>query len=247
MASLSRSGGRKKDDAVWQVFEYCADIGKSRCLVKNKNDKPCNEKLNGKNPTNLKVHYTPCISALVLSRLDYCSPCLLDYRGQQSHHCRASRKLQLDSSWICHHAIMSVRLRRSSIGCWCTTTSSSSWLCSCSKHALVSVLYIWETPWHWRVKTPVGTICALLTPPTTLFHEWVQSLGREHSVLLDQLFGTLLPSPRDQQTPFWVSNGSSKHTFLIYILTVFSLSLLFCAFTQTFVLPGRPGLMQAYH
>ena len=144
MASLSRSGGRKKDDAVWQVFEYCADIGKSRCLVKDKNDKPCNKKLNGKNPTNLTVHYTPCISALVLSRLDYCSPCLLDYRGQQSHHCRASRKLQLDSSWICRHAIMSVRLRRSSIGCWCTTTSSSSWLCSCSKHALVSVLYIWD-------------------------------------------------------------------------------------------------------
>ena len=201
----------------------------------------------GKNPTNLTVHYTPCIPALVLSRLDYCSPCLLDYRGQQSHHCRASRKLQLDSSWICHHAIMSVRLRRSSIGCWCTTTSSSSWLCSCSKHALVSVLYIWETPWHWRDKTPVGTICALLTRPTTLCHEWVQSLRREHSVLLDKLFGTLSPSPWDQQTPFWVSNGSSKHTFLIYILTVFSLSLLCFVLSHRLVLPGRPGLMQAYH
>ena len=87
-------------------------------------------------------------------------------------------------------------------------------------HTLASVLYRSETPWCWWVRTTVGTVCALLKPPTTLFRQWGQSSRRELSLLPDRLFGTLSPSLWDQQTPIPVLNGSPKCTFSVYTLTI---------------------------
>jgi len=49
-------------------------------------------------------------------------------------------------------------------------------VCWCPKPTLASVRYTSEMTWRWGVGTPVSTVCALPTPPTTLFHERVSDI-----------------------------------------------------------------------
>jgi hypothetical protein len=57
-ANLSKTfAGRKRESAVWHWFVYDEKNDKTVCQVQTakKKDVPCGSKLNGKNPTNMKV------------------------------------------------------------------------------------------------------------------------------------------------------------------------------------------------
>jgi len=58
-------------------------------------------------------------------------------------------------------------------------------VCWCSKQTLANARYTSEMPWRWRVKTPVSTVCALPTPPTSLFHEWVSDILANNIIFCD--------------------------------------------------------------
>jgi hypothetical protein len=48
--------GRKRESSVWQHFEYMPHVGKSICKILDSKGVKCGTLINGKNPTNLKVH-----------------------------------------------------------------------------------------------------------------------------------------------------------------------------------------------
>jgi hypothetical protein len=55
--SLSSSlAGRRKESAVWELFEYIESKRSSKCLVFDDKGKVCGFLMSGKNPSNLKKH-----------------------------------------------------------------------------------------------------------------------------------------------------------------------------------------------
>ena len=141
------------------------------------------------------------VSALILSRLDYCNSVLTAGHRTAVVNSRTtaeSRTLQLDMSWVCRHVSRDFGAKGAQMfaGALPHPVPADSADVQSIRLTLGSVLYTSEILWCWRVRTPVGTVFALPTPPTTLFHERGQGLGRAFYVAGPAVWNSLPESLR---------------------------------------------------